>query len=79
MSLMLHHLKPYPEETARVVHASFPKGNPYLTLLDELGTIFEDEDFPDVFPKRGHPALSSWRSALVTVLQFREDLLTANM
>ena len=63
-----------PESTAEVARAAFPKGNPYLTLRDELGTIFADEDFVDLFPERGQPALSPWRLALVTILQFRENL-----
>jgi transposase len=28
-----------PELTARVARATFPKGNAYLTLRDELGTL----------------------------------------
>jgi transposase len=62
-----------PEETVRVAHAAFPKGNPYLTLRDELGTIFTDEDFGDLFPADGQPGLPPWRLALVTLLQFREQ------
>jgi hypothetical protein len=31
-----------PEETARVARAAFPKGNPYLTLRDDLGPVFAD-------------------------------------
>jgi transposase len=31
-----------PEDTARVAHAAFPKGHPYLTFRDALGTIFQD-------------------------------------
>lgn len=34
----------------RVARAAFPKGNPYLTLRDELGAIFADEAFGDLFP-----------------------------
>ena len=63
-----------PDNTAEVARAAFPKGNPYLTLRDELGTVFADEDFVDLFPDRGQPALSPWRLALVTILQFRENL-----
>ena len=74
MSLKSHPLERYQEETARVAHASYPKGSPYLTLRDELGTISEGEDFADLFPKRGQTALSPWRLALVTALQFRENL-----
>ena len=40
-----------PEETARVAQAAFPKGNPYLTLRDELETIYADSFFADLFPK----------------------------
>jgi transposase len=63
-----------PESTARVARAAFPKGNPYLTLRDKLGTIYADEDFIELFPELGQPALAPWRLALVTVVQFRENL-----
>lgn len=63
-----------PESTIQVAQAAFPKGNSYLTLRDQLGTIFEDEDFTELFPKLGQPALAPWRLALVTLLQFRENL-----
>ena len=66
--------RPVPELTALVARAAFPKGNPYLRLRDELGTLFGDDDFADLYPDRGQPALPPWRLALVTVLQFREDL-----
>ena len=72
MSLKSSPILPVPEETGRVAHAAFPKGNPYLKLRDELGVIFRDEDFDDLFPRRGQPALAPWRLALVTILQFRE-------
>ena len=49
MSLRPHTLEPVPEETARVAHAAFPKGNPYLLLRDTLGTIFQDDDFAACF------------------------------
>jgi len=63
-----------PEETARVVRAIYPKGNLFMRIRDELGTLFEDGDFEDLFSDRGQPALSPWRLALVTVLQFMENL-----
>src|SRR4051812_2841573 len=31
-------------------------------------------DFADLYPRRGQPALPPWRLALVTVMQFAEDL-----
>lgn len=64
-----------PEETAHVARAAFPKGNPYLTLRDELGVIYEDSMFASLFGStRGRPAESPGCLALVTVLQFAENL-----
>src|SRR5215217_8104128 len=74
MSLKPTPIQPVPEGTARVARAAFRKGNPLLKLRDELGGIFRDEDFADLFPKLGQPGLPPWRLALVTILQFRENL-----
>ena len=63
-----------PEGTARVAHAAFPKGHPYLALRDELGTIFADRAFADLFATRGRPAVAPAQLALVTVMQFAEGL-----
>lgn len=67
-------VEPVPEQTARVARAAFPNTNPYMRMRDELGTIFEDEDFAPLFPGRGKPAFSPWRLALITIMQFSEDL-----
>ena len=64
MSLHPQPMTPVPEQTARVAHAAFPKGHPYLTLRDHLGTIFQDEDFAMLFPAWGYPGLPPWRLAL---------------
>src|SRR5438477_9286890 len=74
MSLHPHIIEPVPDETARVARAAFPKGHPYLTFRDALGTIFQDEDFSALFPAWGQPGLPPWRLALVTIMQFRENL-----
>jgi transposase len=63
-----------PEETARVARQAFPRGNPYLRMRDEFGTLFADEQFADLFPRAGQPAETPWRLALVTVFQFAEGL-----
>jgi transposase len=63
-----------PELTAEVARAAFPKGNRYMKIRDELGTIYTDEQFADLFPKVGQPAWSPWRLALITIVQFAEDL-----
>jgi transposase len=74
MSLKPHIIQPIPEETARVARAAFPHGSPYLTFRDALGTIFQEEDFAALSPSSGQPGLPSWRLALVTIIQFREQL-----
>lgn len=74
MSLQVKPGSSVPEETARVARAAFPKGNAYLTLRDELETIYADDQFAGLFPKRGQPAEAPGCLALVTVLQFAEGL-----
>jgi transposase len=74
MSLHPHVIVPVPEATARVARAAFPKGHPYLTVRDALGTVFQDEDFAALFPAGGQPGLPPWRLALVTIMQWRENL-----
>lgn len=74
MSLKPEPLPPVPEETARVARATFPRGNVVMHMRDALGTIYTDEVFSDLFPMRGQPAEAPWRLALVTVLQFMENL-----
>ena len=56
MSLKPQPIGPIPEETARIARAAYPRGNIYLQLRDTLGTIYEDEQFADLFPQRGQPA-----------------------
>src|SRR3954463_10906166 len=67
-------IQPVPKETVRIAKAAFRKGNPLLSLRDELGAVFADTDFADLFPRLGQPGLPPWRLALVTLLQFRENL-----
>ena len=74
MSLALQPPPSIPDATVRVALAAFPKGNRYLTLRDELGPIFRDEDFAELYPDRGQPAYPPWRLALVTVMQYMENL-----
>ena len=57
-----------------VACASFPKGNIYMQIRDTLGSIFDDEEFVDLFPTNGQPAYAPWRLALVCIMQFLENL-----
>src|SRR4028118_344858 len=63
-----------PEMTVLIARAAFRKGNLYMRLRDELGTLYTDEDFAALYPSRGQPGLPAWRLALVTVMQFVENL-----
>lgn len=74
MSLKPMPIPVIPQDTARIARAIYPDGNIYMRMRDELGTIFRDEDFADLFPEYGQPAFSPWRLALVTVMQYVEKL-----
>src|SRR5947199_7866501 len=74
MSLHPQAIPAIPEETIRVAHAVLPQGNVWMQMRDELGTLYEDQDFADLFPSRGQPAEAPWRLALVMVMQYAEGL-----
>jgi transposase len=74
MSMHPHSCISIPEETILVARAAFPHGNLYLTMRDQLGTVYTDEHFVSLFPKRGRPAEAPWQLALVCVFQFIEGL-----
>jgi transposase len=74
MSLKAQAVCPVPKETARIARAAYSKGNLYMQMRDVLGSIYTDEDFADLFPREGQPAQVPWRLALVTVMQFVENL-----
>lgn len=74
MSMRPQEISQVPEETARVARAANPKGNVYMSMRDELGSIYEDQMFAALFPQRGQPAEAPWRLALVTVMQYMGGL-----
>jgi transposase len=63
-----------PEETIRVARAAYPRGNALMKMRDALGTIYQDRSFASLFPHNGRPVEAPWRLALITVLQFMEEL-----
>src|SRR4051794_10585779 len=63
-----------PEETRRVAQAAFPKGTLCLRIADELGPLYGDDQFAELFPTRGQPAASPARLAMTSVLQYVEGL-----
>jgi transposase len=73
MSMRPQAIPPVPEETARIARLLLPKGNRYLLLRDELGSLYQDEQFQPLYPQLGQPAEAPWRLALVSVLQYMEN------
>ncbi|MFF1875201.1 transposase [Kitasatospora herbaricolor] len=63
-----------PAMTAAVAGAAFPSGSPAMRARDELAEVFAGEPFADAFGVRGPAGLSPGMLALVTVLQFTENL-----
>jgi transposase len=74
MSLSYEEPQAVPEETARVARAAFPKGNVYMWMRDEVGILYTDATFVDLFAKVGQPGVAPWRLALILVMQFLEGL-----
>jgi transposase len=63
-----------PEQTAQVARAAFPKGNPYMRMRDALGPIYINPEFASLFSKTGQPAEAPAQLALISVMQFAENL-----
>jgi transposase len=75
MSLRPEPLPPVPATTAAAVRAAFPKGNLYVDLRAEFGTLYEDQLFADLYLPQGRPVeVAPWRLALVVVMQYIEGL-----
>ena len=77
MTWRSHPLPPIPEATAAVVKAAFPKGNLYVDLRTEFGSVYEDGLFADLYAaRRGRPVeVPPWQLALVTMSQGRRTSL----
>ncbi len=74
MSMQPRPFPALPETTARVARTAFRKGSLYLTIGDEIGHIFDDEDFEDLYAVEGAPALSPAQLVLVLIFQALENL-----
>ncbi len=74
MSMYPQELGTIPAETVRVARAACPKGTLAMRLRDALGELYQDEQFAALYPAEGQPAYAPWRLAVVTVLQYAENL-----
>ncbi len=45
-----------------------------MHIRDQLGILYEDQSFADLFSTRGQPAEAPWRLVLVCIFQFIEGL-----
>jgi transposase len=63
-----------PAETARVARGAFRKGSLAMRARDELGAWYDDAEFAGAYGVRGAPGISPAQLAMVTVLQFTENL-----
>lgn len=74
MSISRRYVEEIPEETVEIAQAVFPKGNVYMTMRDELGVMYEDSEFAQLFANDGQPGLPPGLLGLVTVMQYAEGL-----
>jgi len=74
MTLKPETIPPVPDDTKRVAQAAFPNGNLYMKMREELGSIYKDELFSELFSEEGQPGWSPWRLALITVMEFAENI-----
>ena len=69
--------QPWPEvpaETARVARRAFRKGALAIGARDQLGAWYADGAFAPAYGARGAPGISPAQLAMVTVLQFTENM-----
>jgi transposase len=74
MSLSQQPIPPVPAATAQVAQLAIPGGNVYMQMRDEIGSIYEDALFATLYSAEGQPAVPPWRLAVVSVMQFAENL-----
>ena len=79
MSLKQTAITEIPEDTARVAKAVFKKGHRYVLLRDTFGDLFSTDDLRVLFHIEGRPAIDPARLALITVIQFAENLSDERM
>jgi transposase len=63
-----------PDNTAYLLERICPDGHPFITLREELGSLFTDEQFAHLYSHQGRPVVSPATLALVCILQYMEGL-----
>lgn len=74
--MVLHRqsIKSIPSLTKEIARKAFPKGNMYMTMRDELGSFYDDDDFAELYSSEGQPALHPGSLALICVMQYMANL-----
>lgn len=74
MSMGGHTGRTVPADTAATAWACCPAGAPAMWMRDKVQELFSDNDFSDWYSGDGRPGVSPARLALVSVLQYAENL-----
>ncbi len=74
MSMNPQEIETIPAQTVHIAWAACPKGTLAMRLRDALGDLYQDEQFARLYPVEGQPGYAPWRLAVVTVLQYTENL-----
>jgi transposase len=74
MSMNPQSIGSIPAETVRIARTACPKGTLAMRLRETMGALYEDEQFATLYPVKGQPGYAPWRLAVVTVLQYTENL-----
>ncbi|NEQ87776.1 MAG: hypothetical protein F6K26_49695 [Moorea sp. SIO2I5] len=57
MCFRIEKIAPIPQQTATIARSAFPKGSIVMSIRDELGILYQDEQLRALFPsKEGQPA-----------------------
>jgi len=57
-----------------IAQAAFPNSTRFMQMQDQLGPLYDDATFADLYPRRGQPTEAPWRLALITVMQYADNL-----
>ena len=74
MSMYPQPIAPIPAETRRLAWRVNPKGTLIMRVRDRLGSLYQDEDFVELYPATGQPPFAPWRLALILVFEYLEGL-----
>ena len=66
MSLKPNPTDGIPEETKVLAEQLLGKEHPLRVVREELGGLYSDKDFEDLYDRRGPEAIAAWRLATVS-------------